>query len=324
MAALLDIALLFAFIVAGFLASRLGARAPAARWLPRATDLLLKASLWSLLLVMGFRLGSDPALRGNLGGLGLMALASAFLAVSGTLLALLACDRLVRGARREGEAGKPARPSHGEGGHASAESLWRQFRGPLALFALVVLGFAAGALVERPEGLDLDTLSSLALKALLFFIGAQFAQSGISLRDSLMKPAVLVIPLATALGSILPGLLLMPLFDLPLGKALALQAGFGWYSLSGLLIAGLGDPALGSASFLSNMAREAMAFALIPFLSRTRRPWLGIGVGGATAMDVTLPIVEQCAGPQWVPASFTSGAILSMLVPLVVPLFFGL
>jgi len=41
-------------------------------------------------------------------------------------------------------------------------------------------------------------------------------------------------------------------------------------------------------------------------------------------MDVTLPIVEQCAGPEWVPASFTSGALLSILVPILVPALFSL
>ncbi|MCX7023967.1 MAG: LysO family transporter [Spirochaetes bacterium] len=46
-------------------------------------------------------------------------------------------------------------------------------------------------------------------------------------------------------------------------------------------------------------------------------------VGRATSMDVTLPLSEQCAGPESVPVSFVSGAILSLLVPVIVPLFYG-
>ena len=72
------------------------------------------------------------------------------------------------------------------------------------------------------------------------------------------------------------------------------------------------------------MARESIAFLAIPLLARGRFPSLAIGVGGATAMDVTLPLVEQCAGPEAVPASFASGALLSLSVPLLVPLFFKL
>jgi uncharacterized membrane protein YbjE (DUF340 family) len=113
-------------------------------------------------------------------------------------------------------------------------------------------------------------------------------------------------------------------FGLSAGKGLALSAGFGWYSLSGVLISDMGDAMLGSAAFLANMIREALALVLIPVLAVTRRPYTAIGVGGATAMDVTLPLIEQCIGPDAVPVSFTSGAVLSMLVPVLVPLFYRL
>jgi uncharacterized membrane protein YbjE (DUF340 family) len=318
MSALIDILVLLLCMASGYLLARFRLAPPV-----RVTDLLLKAALWALLLVMGFRMGSDPAVLGRLGSLGLLALVSAGLAVAGSLLALLAIDRVFR---REwgGQA-----TAQGGGGEASAQHGAKggglgHFRAPLLLLSFVVAGFAAGLVLRAPAGLDLDAASGWALKGLLFFIGMQFSQAGISLAGSLLKPATLLLPAATALGTILSGLALAPLFGLRPGAALALQAGFGWYSLSGILISGLGDPALGSASFLSNMAREAMAFVLIPFLARTTRPWLGIGTGGATAMDVTLPLVEQCAGPAWVPASFASGAILSTLVPILVPLLFSL
>ncbi len=313
-----DIALLFSCIALGFFLVRLRLAPP-----PRVTDFLLKASLWFLLLIMGYRLGSDPSLVSRLGEIGLLALVSAGLAVLGTLSLLLAADRLIRGLGRGNEAESKGDSQPGAH-HRIGAGMWRRFRAPLVLLALVVAGFLMGRVLPRPVGFDFDALCAWALRLLLFFIGMQFAQAGISLKESLLDPAVLVIPLATALGSILPGFIIAPLFGLGLGPALALQAGFGWYSLSGVLIASLGDPVLGSASFLSNLAREVMAFALIPFLARSKRPWLGIGVGGATAMDVTLPIVEQCAGPQWVPASFTSGALLSTLVPLLVPLLYGM
>lgn len=41
-------------------------------------------------------------------------------------------------------------------------------------------------------------------------------------------------------------------------------------------------------------------------------------------MDVTLPLIEQCVGPAAVPVSFTSGALLSLLVPFLVPLVYAL
>ena len=303
---------------------------PVLAWLrgPRLTDLLLKAALRALLLVMGYRIGSEAGLVARLGELGLLAFASALLAVAGTILALLLVQPLiVRGLPAttpsfiapQAESGTPPASRPGK-----PRSLLGHFRTPLGLLGLVALGFLAGLALPKPEGLDLDAICGWALDALLFFIGMQFAQAKIPIKESLLRPATLLIPVATALGTLASGFALMPLFHLRVGAALSLQAGFGWYSLSGLLISGLGDPGLGSASFLSNMARESLAFVLIPFLGRSRWPWLAIGTGGATAMDVTLPLVEQCAGPGWVPASFTSGAVLSILVPILVPALFGL
>jgi uncharacterized membrane protein YbjE (DUF340 family) len=330
MSGLLEIFVLLAFIAGGYVLARFIA-APK----PRLTDLLLKAALWALLLVMGYRIGSQRDLVARLGELGLLALASAFLAVAGTILALFLVEPLIRksraGARSRHYPGQDddggARTHDASDGKEGSRALGKglgHFKAPLLLLGLVAAGFAIGLWLPRPEWLDLDAICGWALKALLFFIGMQFAQAKLSLKESLLDPAIFLIPLATALGSLASGLLLMPLFDLRLGAALSLQAGFGWYSLSGILISGLGDPALGSASFLSNMARESLAFVLIPFLGASGRPWLAIGTGGATAMDVTLPIVEQCAGPEWVPASFTSGAILSILVPVLVPALFAL
>ena len=329
MSGLLEILVLLAFIAGGYVLARLGA-APK----PRLTDLLLKAALWALLLVMGYRIGSERSLVDRLGELGLLALASALLAVTGTLMALFLIEPLIRKSRAGARIGHAEGQETGDGAMMGdpGESARRRRRGkglghfkaPLLLLGLVAAGFAIGLALPCPDWLDLDSICGWALKALLFFIGMQFAQAKISLRESLLDPAILLIPFATALGSLASGLLLMPLFHLRLGAALSLQAGFGWYSLSGILISGLGDPGLGSASFLSNMARESLAFVLIPFLGASGRPWLAIGTGGATAMDVTLPIVEQCAGPGWVPASFTSGAILSILVPILVPALFAL
>jgi len=189
---------------------------------------------------------------------------------------------------------------------------------------MVAGGFLLGLALPAPEGLDLSSVTSWILDALLFLIGLQFAQSGISLKGVLLDPRILATPIATAVGSLAAGLALAPLFGLAPGKAMSLVGGFGWYSLSGALLSDLGDPFLGSASFLANMAREAIALVAIPFLSRTSMPELAIGVGGATAMDVTLPLIEEGAGPGIVPASFASGALLSLAVPLIVPLLYRL
>ena len=47
------------------------------------------------------------------------------------------------------------------------------------------------------------------------------------------------------------------------------------------------------------------------------------GNGGATTMDVTLPLIERSCGTDHVPLAIVNGAVLSMLVPFLVPFFYS-
>jgi len=103
-----------------------------------------------------------------------------------------------------------------------------------------------------------------------------------------------------------------------------LSSGFGWYSLSGIMITDLGYPLLGSISFLSNIFRESITFFLIPFFSKFGRRFFysSICIGGATTMDVTLPIIITHYGPTSMIPAMYHGMIMSLLVPFLIPLFF--
>ena len=155
-------------------------------------------------------------------------------------------------------------------------------------------------------------------------IGIQLVHNNVTLKEALAHPDTILLPLGTIAGSLLGGLAVCSFLSITPGKALALSAGFGWYSLSGVIITDMGDPVLGSAGFLINIMRETIALLIIPFLSTTRFPNIGIGVAGATSMDVTLPLIEKSCGDRVVPLSITSGAILSLLVPILVPIFYQL
>ena len=310
---------------------------------PPVTDRLIRVVLWVLLSVMGFRLGNARELSSRLGEIGLLASATAVFAVAGTIIAIwLAYSAYY--ALRSGSKGKAGDASSDQaetvntlpGGDSDPVVLPRlhsgsqprfdlaHFKGPGVLLGIVILGFAIGATAPEFEGINYGSVTGWVLNALLFMIGVQFAQSGLSLRSAFLRADTLIVPLATVVGSLAGGFVVALLFDIGAGKGLALSAGFGWYSLSGVLISDMGDAVLGSAAFLANMIREALALVLIPVLAVTRRPYAAVGVGGATAMDVTLPLVEQCIGPDAVPVSFTSVAVLSLLVPVLVPLFYRL
>ena len=318
MEGLFQILVLVGFLVAGALLVKIRF-VPA----PRVTDILIKASLWGLLFVMGFRTGNDPAVASRIGQIGLLAGATALLSVLGTLAAVI-CGYAVLNVLRVSGARPVSRPENPREPVGVEKRSRRQLKSSLVLLAVVAVGGLTGAFAPRLSGVNLVGVTGWVLNALLFFIGMQFAQAGISLKAAFLRPETLMVPLATAIGSIAAGLLLVPLFKLAAGPAMALSAGFGWYSLAGVLISNLGDPALGSAAFLANLFRESLALLTIPFLARTRWPYMAIGVGGATSMDVTLPLIEQCVGPECVPVSFANGALLSLSVPILVPFLYSL
>ena len=306
MAGLIQVFILAFFIIVGILLVRLKL-APS----KQLVDIGVTLMLIGLLASMGLLIGSDPELTGKLKSIGLLALASALASSSGTLIAIFLFFNF-RKSQNKIVANK----------NIPFTFNWKNLKQPLFLLAVVIAGIIAG-LIFTPN-IQIGNITNWILDFLLLFIGMQFAYAKIKLKTALLHIDSLLVPLLTIIGTLLFSLILVPFFNLTIGKALALGAGFGWYSISGVLITNMGDSTLGSVAFLANMLRETIALIAIPFLSRTAIPYLAIGIGGATSMDVTLPLIKDGAGPEIVPISFISGAILSFLVPLLVPIFFQL
>lgn len=330
---MIQILVLLAFLSGGALAASIRL-APK----PRVVEVSITAALWLLLFSMGFRIGNNPELVHSIGTIGLLGFASAVFTIAGSCIAVVLVSHFapaVGSVRKMGTAARTAAQkekgfSAASSGPADSElvvgtsgSVLSRLKPPAILLSVVVAGFAAGIVLPR-LAFDPGLITEWTLNALLFLIGMQFQQSRVPLASMLRSPAVIALPLATAVGSMAAGLLLVPFFALRVGEALALASGFGWYSLSGVLISNLGDPVLGSSAFLANMIRESLGLILIPVLGQTRVPTMAISVAGATSMDVSLPLIEQTLGPEAVPLSFISGAFLSALVPVLVPLFMKL
>ncbi len=165
-----------------------------------------------------------------------------------------------------------------------------------------------------------DQVATWALMLLLFLIGLQLRNAGLSLRKLLMNRQGLGIAVVLMLSSLLAGLLLIPWLDVPWHQALALASGFGWYSLSGIVIGEALGPAWGGVAFLNDVLREIIALALIPLVI-TVRPAVAIGYGGATSMDFTLPVIRSSGGLACVPVAIASGFLLSFLSPVLMGVF---
>ena len=134
---------------------------------------------------------------------------------------------------------------------------------------------------------------------------------------------ILIVPAATVFGSLFGGVVCSIIFKMNIFGSLAVASGFTWYSLSAIIITPV-SAELGAMAFLSNVFREIIAFISIPFIAKHFGFLETIAVGGAISMDTGLPIITRNTSQEVVIISFISGIIISLMVPILVPIFTGL
>lgn len=190
------------------------------------------------------------------------------------------------------------------------------------LILVVGAGLVLGLFISFEVNL-INQISEGILLLLLFFIGIQLRNSGLTLKQIILNKRGMVIALVIILTSWCGGIIAAYLLDMPLTNGLAMSSGFGWYSLSGILIGDAYGPIYGGASFMIELLRELVALMTIPLFIR-RYPCTSIGYAGATAMDFTLPVIQTTGGVKCVPIAIVSGFILSLCVPVMMLFFISL
>jgi len=157
----------------------------------------------------------------------------------------------------------------------------------------------------------------------LALIGISLRNSGIALRDILLNKSGMQIALMVMITSWIGGVVVAKMVGISLIHGLAVSSGFGWYSLSGILISDGISPILGAVALINDLGRELVAIFVIPLLINAKRH-SAIGIGGATSMDFTLPIIQKTGGSDAVPIAIVSGFILSIMAPLCMLFFINL
>jgi uncharacterized membrane protein YbjE (DUF340 family) len=187
----------------------------------------------------------------------------------------------------------------------------------LFVIGSVLLGLLIGRIAhfQLPDG-----SVEVVLYLLVALVGLDLSKEKIEKR--FFKDIVLVI-LSTILGTILFAFILS--FFIPLEKLETLLAasGFGWYSLSAILISSSYSAYIGSISFFSNVLRELIAIVISPFALKRSR-YGTISVAGATSMDTLLGIIAMYSDRETALVSFGHGFIVSLLVPVFVNFFLKL
>ena len=193
--------------------------------------------------------------------------------------------------------------------------------------SLVILGwFGAGILVGRLSMLpEIPALSNAALYVvylLVLLVGVGIggdAKSWQALKATNIK--IVLVPLSVIVGTLAGvGLVSFLLPTIGLRESLAVGAGFGYYSLSSVLISQARGETLGVVALLSNLIREIATLLLAPPLVSLFGKLAPIACGGATAMDSTLPVIIKSAGKEYAVVSLISGLVISIAVPILITL----
>lgn len=189
----------------------------------------------------------------------------------------------------------------------------------LQLCGVVALGFLLG--LTGFEVLQHATeASEYTLIFLLLLVGIQLRNSGMTIKQIVLNRRGMIVAVVVVLSSMVAGVINAMILGLPIKTGLAMASGFGWYSLSGILMTESYGPVIGSATFFNDLVRELLAIMLIPALVRRSRS-TALGLCGATSMDFTLPVLQRSGGVEIVPAAIVHGFILSLLTPLLMAFF---
>jgi uncharacterized membrane protein YbjE (DUF340 family) len=198
----------------------------------------------------------------------------------------------------------------------------------LIICAVFAVGIVVGAAGWAPQALLSDHATTWALYALMMLVGIGVGGSGKALRViRKVHVKIVLVPLAVVAGTFLgaaAAAVVLP--GLTVRQGLAVGAGFGYYSLSSSIIkaAPFNMGVLAAVALMTNLLREVTTLLLTPLLVRYFGKLAPIGTGGATTMDTTLPIITQEAGKEYGMIAAFSGLVLSVAVPVLVPLILSL
>ena len=308
-----NLAIYIALVILGALiGSRPGVRSRPRVWVGK----LQFVALMILIVTLGVNLGANDEVIASLGQIGLAALLITVLAMFGSILFLTLLRRFVlklnhvglpRGSNQTGED-----TAHSAGKADNSLTKW--------IVIAVVLGMLAGRFVFPPAvTAHCGTVINFGLYLLLFMVGMDMGKQGTFVSD--IKTAgfqVLLVPVAVCAGTLVFAALAGLFLPLGIKDSMAASAGMGWYSLAPTLLAPY-SLSVSAVAFLSNVMREIFSILAIPFVARYVGYVECAALPGAAAMDTVLPVVVGATHERITIYSFTSGVVLSLAVPVLVP-----
>ncbi len=284
------------------------------------SEKLVNIAIFALLFFLGISVGSDPRVVSNISTLGWQAM----LLSGGAILGSLILAKLVAFFfLKEGNVQTDSQPSKS---FSAAERIQKILRNQslwiLLFFATGIAGAVTGFI---PGYWGEESFTTGALYILMILVGASLGSDPGALEIlKKTRAGFIIVPIIVIIGSIGGSMLTSLLINNVDGaNGMAVGAGFGYYSLSAIFIGKISGGEMGVIALLANIFREVITLIAAPFMVR----WFGklgaIASAGATAMDTTLPVIIRSTGKEYAVISIFSGIVLSVLVPVLIPLLLG-
>ncbi len=200
-------------------------------------------------------------------------------------------------------------------------------KGALLILGCFLCGVFLGSADIIPRSFGEEYLS-LALYTMLVLAGMCM---GFDTRNFLIVREfgykALFLPVAIVFGTFLGAffvwlLLLLLQHDISLRDVMGVGAGFGYYSLSSVIITRLGNAELGSVALVANVSRELLTLLFAPMLVKYLGGLAPVATGGATTMDTCMPVIARYAGERYAIMGIFSGMVLTLIVPVLVTAVF--
>ena len=198
-------------------------------------------------------------------------------------------------------------------------------KGSILLFLMFILGIACGNILPSIQYVNFD-ISSMILLLLMFSVGINLGSSK-EFIDIIRKAdlQILLVSAITIAGTF-AGMTIFSFFtiDFSLKELLAVGSGFGYYSLSSMIISKISSETLAVVALLSNIFREIISIILTPLLVKYFGGISPIVSAGATSMDTALPVIVKFSGSAYVFHAVFNGIVLTLLVPFLVVFFLNI
>ena len=307
----MNITFILIFLIAGF---TIGYFKPLPDFFYRFSDYITEIGLIILLASMGARIGVDEKIISNLGIIGFKSFILALFSILGSVALLKIFAAYIKSNYKQVKQKKAIKENKSD------------HRLTLLILISIIIGIILGLTVLKSRNLPIiEEITTYALAALLFGVGVDIGLNKEAFRElKVLGIKLILIPVLIVVGTLFGTFLASLFLNMVAKEALAVGAGFGWYSLSAVIITKIHSVELGSIAFLTNVFRELMTIISLPFIVRYLGKIPSIGPGGATTMDVTLPLIKKAAGEETAVPAFISGVVLSTLVPILVPFILSL